>query len=120
MQRRHIELEPIHDRLVLDACLAAADDSHVEARSAHVGTDEGIIADEPAHISGAKNAADRSRDHRLMEPWMIDRGEAAEGKQRLHAIAKAVFLGGLLDAPELPAAAPRRIGFDEHAVEPRL
>ncbi len=120
MQRRHVELEPVHDRLVLDARLAPRDDPHVEGGATHVGTDETVIADELADVGRAEDAADRPRDHRLVQARMIDGGQAAEGEQRLHAILEAVLLGNVLDALELLAAARGRIGFDQHAVEPRL
>ena len=51
---------------------------------------------------------------------MIDRGQAAEGQQRLHAVLEAVFLRDVLDALELHAAARGRIGLDQDAVQPRL
>ena len=120
MQRRHIELEAVHQRLVLDPRLAARDDAHVEARAAHVRADQRVIADQLADIGRTENAADRAGDHGLVQARMVDRGQAAEGEQRLHAIFEAIFLRDVLDALELLAAARRGIGLDQHAVEPRL
>ena len=115
MQRRHVELEAVHQRLVLDPRLAARDDAHVEGRAAHVRADQRIVADELADIGRTQDAADRAGDHRLVQARMVDRGQAAEGEQRLHAIFEAVFLRDILDALELLAAARGGIGLDQHA-----
>ena len=120
MQRRHVELEAVHQRLVLDPRLAARDDAHVEGGAAHVRADERVVADQLADIGGAENAADRTGDHRLVQARMVDRGQPAEGQQRLHAIFEAVFLRDVLDALELLAAARGGVGLDQHAVQPRL
>ena len=119
MQRRHVELEPIHDRLVLDARLPPRDDAHVERCAAHVRADEAIVADElPTYV--APRSRRSPRDHRLVQARMIDRGEATEGEQRLHAILEAVLLGDVLDALELLPAPRGCIRLDEHAVQTRL
>src|SRR5262245_3785290 len=105
MQGRDVELEAVHDRLMLDPRLAAGDHPHVEARPAHVRADERVIADELADIGGAENSTDRPGDHRLVQPWVIDRGQAAEGEERLDTVAEAVTTRDVLDARELLAAA---------------
>ena len=120
MQRRHVELEAVHERLVLDPRLAAGDHPHVKARAAHVGADQRVIADQLADIGRAQNAADRAGDHGLVQARMVDRGQSAEGEQRLHAVSEAIFLRDVLDALKLLAAARRGIGLDQHAVQPRL
>ena len=120
MQRRHVELEAVHQRLVLDPRLAARDDAHVEGGAAHVRADERVVADQLADIGRTEDAADRAGDHRLVQARMVDRGQAAEGEQRLHAIFEAVFLRDVLDALELLAAARRGVGLDQHRVQPRL
>ena len=120
MQRRHVELEAVHQRLVLDPRLAAGDDAHVEGGAAHVRADQRVVADQLADIGRAQDAADRAGDHGLMQARMVDRGQAAEGEQRLHAIFEAVFLRDVLDALELLAAARGGIGLDQHRVQPRL
>ena len=120
MQRRHVELEAVHQRLVLDPRLAAGDDAHVEGGAAHVRADQRVIADQLADIGRTEDAADRAGDHGFMQARMVDRGQAAEGEQRLHAIFEAVFLRDVLDALELLAAARGGIGLDQHRVQPRL
>ena len=60
MERRHVELETVHQRLVLDPRLAARNDAHVEGSAAHVRADQRVVADQLADIGSTENAADRA------------------------------------------------------------
>ena len=57
--------------------------THVEGGATHVRADQRIVADQLADIGRTQNAADRAGNHGLVQARMVDRGQAAEGEQRL-------------------------------------
>ena len=120
MQRRQIELEAVHDGFVFEPRLAARDHAHVKRRTTHVRTDQVVVTDHLANIGSTQDSAYRARNHGFVQAWMLDRREPAERQQRLHAIFEAMRLRDFLDAFQLRAAPRGGIGFDQHAVQPRL
>ena len=88
----------------------------VEARPAQVGGDDVLQPERLRQHLRAGQAADRPRDHRLVEPRVLPVDGAAVGEQREQAPVVPVGVRRVLDALEHGARLLGRVGLEHEAL----